>query len=131
MGAEGTAALIGPGRPGCGARGTHPPSADLPGLLRLLDPLLEVMEHVQHRLDLAPGAQAKAQNHALRGDAASRVEGAGRGQSRSTPFTSMHAHTNKFTHTCTYAHMHGHTRACTHADMHSACIHTGTHRHAE
>lgn len=127
-------ALISPGRPGHGARRTYPPSADLPGLLRLLDPLLKVMEHVQHRLDLAPGAQAEAQNHALRGDPASRGEGAGRGQSGSPPFTSMHAHANKFTRTHVPAHMQACTaHVYTHArtDMQSDFQQPGcTHMHA-
>lgn len=127
-------ALISPGRPGRGARRTYPPSADLPGLLRLLDPLLKVMEHVQHRLDLAPGAQAEAQNHALRGDPASRGEGAGRGQSGSPPFTSMHAHANKFTRTHVPAHMQACTaHVYTHArtDMQSDFQQPGcTHMHA-
>lgn len=92
------------------------------------------MEHVQHRLDLAPGAQAEAQNHALRGDPASRGEGAGRGQSRSPPFTSMHAHANKFTRTHVPAHMQACTaHVYTHArtDMQSDFQQPGcTHMHA-
>lgn len=48
----------------------YPPGTDLPRLLRLLDPLLKVVKHVQHCLYLAPGTQAKAQDDALQGSPA-------------------------------------------------------------
>ena len=67
----------------------HLPGSDPPGLLRLLDPLFKVMEHAQHRLHLAPGTQAKAQDHTLRGDPAGRVRAGGGG----TPHLSPPAHT--------------------------------------
>ena len=88
-----------PQRADDGARVPHLPGSDLPGLLRLLDPLFKIMEHAQHRLHLAPGTQAKAQDHTLRGDPAGRVRAGGGGDTPSVP---PGTHTDRDTHAHTH-----------------------------